>query len=167
MCIHPPVDFVGEMLIMSCLNADKRLYNGKGNVEFDFNGSSKPPKYPLRMDQRDTIESIRAKMVSPLQVEVPYLTVIFKSALVSILEPLLQDEYSHITSGTAVVHHPLGPHERALCGEIMLYLSAHPSLLSHSDVCFSDLFSQAQFCRSCGFEVCGQCLREKREVSPL
>lgn len=65
-CVHPSINFVGETLIMMCLNTDNRLYNGKGNVEFDFKGSSKPPKYWQRMNQRDTLKSIREKMVSPL-----------------------------------------------------------------------------------------------------
>ena len=49
--------------ISVCLT-EKRLYNGKGIVEFDFEGSSKPPKYRQRMNERDTLKSIRAKMVS-------------------------------------------------------------------------------------------------------
>ena len=53
----------------------------------------------------------------PCHVEVSDLTVVFKSALVPILEPVLRDEYSHITSSVATVYHPLEPHERAFCGE--------------------------------------------------
>ncbi|KAH9009264.1 hypothetical protein EDB84DRAFT_1205198 [Lactarius hengduanensis] len=109
-----------------------RLYDNKGNVEFDFKGPSRPPTYPQRMNQKDTLKSIRAKM----------------SALVTILEPVLQDELLHIASSTAVMYHPLKAGERAIC-----------------DVCSSDLFSQARFCRTCRFEVCGECLRERREVS--
>ena len=47
---------------------DKRLYNGigNGNVGFNFKESSRPPTYQQRMDQKDTLRSIRAKMVGPL-----------------------------------------------------------------------------------------------------
>ena len=39
---------------------------GNGGVEFDFEGSSRPPTYRQRMDQKDTLRSIRTKMVGPL-----------------------------------------------------------------------------------------------------
>ena len=45
---------------------EKRMYNDMGSVEFDFKGSSGPPTYRQRMNQRDSLGSIRAKMVSPL-----------------------------------------------------------------------------------------------------
>lgn len=92
--------------------------------------------------------------------------VMFESALVPVLEPVLGDEYLHITSSAAVMYRPLEPRERALCGKIK-NLSLPLSSLSHLDVCFSDLFSWARFCRSCGFEVCGECLHERGEVGPL
>lgn len=68
-CAHPSIDSLGEIFTRSkcsvCL-ADKRLFNGKGDVEFDFKGPSGPTTYRQRMNQRDTLKSIRAKMVSPL-----------------------------------------------------------------------------------------------------
>ncbi|KAI9446920.1 hypothetical protein BJY52DRAFT_1193828 [Lactarius psammicola] len=114
------VEVEEQRAVDECRFQDKRLHNGMGSVEFDFKGSTGPPKYRQRMDQKDSLKSIRAKM----------------SALVSVLEPVLRDEYLHITSNIASMHHPLDPSERALC-----------------DVCFSDLFSRARFCRSCGFEL--------------
>ena len=45
--------------------ADKRLHSGMRDVEFDFMGSTKPPTYWQRMDRKDTLKSIHAKMVSP------------------------------------------------------------------------------------------------------
>ena len=62
----PPI--VGENSIILMLNlTDKRLYNGmrNGNVGFDFEGPSRPPTYRQRMDQKDTLRSIRTKMVGP------------------------------------------------------------------------------------------------------
>jgi len=44
---------------------DKRLHSGMGDVEFDFTGSTKPPTYRQRMDRKDNLRSIHAKMVSP------------------------------------------------------------------------------------------------------
>ncbi len=97
--------------------ADKRLHKGTRHVEFDFKGSSGPPTYRQRMDQKDTLKSIRAKMVSPLPSWSPLSHVVFESTLVSILEPVLRDEYSHIASSIATMYHPLDPRERALCGK--------------------------------------------------
>ncbi len=45
--------------------ADKRLHSGMRDVEFDFTGSTEPPTYRQRMDRKDTLKSIHAKMVSP------------------------------------------------------------------------------------------------------
>jgi hypothetical protein len=41
------------------------------------------------------------------------------------------------------------------------------SSFCYLEVCFADLFSLAQFCCSCGFEVCGECMYKGRRVSNL
>ena len=56
------------MKIHSSSNApfiETRLYNNGMSVGFDFKGSSGPPAYRQRMNQRDSVKSIRAKMVGP------------------------------------------------------------------------------------------------------
>ena len=121
---------------------ETRWYNHLGSVGFEFKGPPGPPTYRQRMDQRDPLKSIRAKMVSSLPCWSPISQCcIFKSALVTILEPVLRNEYSHISSSIDTVYHPLQPRERASCG---MTINSHVTpTLPHSFRCvlFGSLFT--------------------------